>query len=236
MNTSTRNSDYLRGVLAGAPFVLVAAPFGILFGVVAIEAGLDVVQAMWFTTLVIAGAAQFAAIGQMVENAPTLVVIATALAVNLRMAMYSASLALYLGAAPFWQRALIAYFNFDQTYAMSVAEFENRPEMTVSQRVAYFFGTTTLIVPTWIGSSYLGAVLGGQIPESVPLDFALPIMFIAVFAPMLKTLAHVAAAVASVFLALLFRDVPYDMGLLLAAFGAMIVGAQVEVWTKRAVK
>ncbi|NRA99903.1 MAG: AzlC family ABC transporter permease, partial [Rhodobacteraceae bacterium] len=164
MDTSTRKSHYLRGLTAGAPFILVAAPFGMLFGVVAIEAGLSLIETMVFTTAVIAGAAQFAAIGQMVDHAPVLVVILTALAVNLRMAMYSASLALYLGPAPFWQRAFVAYFNFDQTYAMSVAEYEKHPEMTVPQRVAYFFGTTTLLVPTWVGSSYLGAVLGGAIP------------------------------------------------------------------------
>lgn len=232
MTTTSRKSNYLKGLFAGAPFILVAAPFGMLFGVVANGAGLDLVQTMVFTTAVIAGAAQFAALGQMVENAPALIAVLTALAVNMRMAMYSASLALYLGPAPFWQRAIIAYFNFDQTYAMSVAEYEKRPDMSVQDRVAFFFGTTTLLVPTWIISTYLGAVLGGTIPEAVPLDFALPIMFMAIFAPMLRTLAHIAAAVTSVILALLFQDVPFDMGLLLAAFGAMVVGGQVELWTK----
>lgn len=232
MTVSSRKTNYLKGVFAGAPFILVAAPFGMLFGVVATEAGLDLIQTMVFTTAVIAGAAQFAALSQMVENAPALIAILTALAVNLRMAMYSASLAIYLGPAPFWQRALIGYFNFDQTYAMSMAEFEKRPQMTVPERVAFFFGTTTLLVPTWISSTYVGAVVGGSLPEDVPLDFALPIMFMAIFAPMLRSAAHIAAAVTSVVLALLFRNVAYDMGLLLAGFGAMIVGAQVELWTK----
>ena len=43
---------------------------------------------------------------------------AASLAVNLRMAMYSASLVAHLGPARLWQRALVAYLNVDQTYAL----------------------------------------------------------------------------------------------------------------------
>ncbi|MEM1342599.1 MAG: AzlC family ABC transporter permease, partial [Pseudomonadota bacterium] len=95
-------SAYFRGFVASLPFTIMASPFGLLFGVVATEAGLNLLQVMGFTVVVIAGAAQFTAVQLMVDGAPTLVVLISALAVNLRMMMYSAALQPHLGAAPLW--------------------------------------------------------------------------------------------------------------------------------------
>ena len=230
MPSSTTNSAYLRGVRSSAPFILVVVPFGMLFGVVAIEAGLTLAQTMGFTSIVIAGAAQFAALGQMVENAPVAVIIATALAVNLRMAMYSASLAVHLGQAPLWQRVVAAYVNFDQTYSVSILEFERRPEMTQGEKFAFFMGSATPIAPIWIASSYLGAVIGGNIFDGLPLDFALPITFLALMAPILRTRAHVIAAFVAVVMSLATAWIPYNLGLLIAGLIAMMAGARAELY------
>jgi len=220
--------SYWTGVRDGAPFVFVVAPFGMLFGVVGTEAGLNLAEVMGFSVLVIAGASQFAALSLMQENAPVVIVLITALAVNLRMAMYSASLTPFLGAAPIWKRAVAAYFLVDQSYAVGVAKFERAPEMTLSQRLAYYFGVVSPICPVWYVSTLAGAVLGTQIPESLALDFAVPITFLAIIAPMLRTAAHVAAAFVSVSLALLFGFLPYNLWLLIAAVAAMMTGAEVE--------
>ena len=174
MTTSTVNaparSAYWQGFRDGSPFVLMAVPFATLFGVVATDAGLSVGQAMGFTVLVIAGAAQFAAVQMMVENAGIAFVLLAALAVNLRMAMYSASLVPYLGPAPLWKRALVAYLNFDQTYITSVARYEARPEMSVQDRVAYFLGVATPITPLWFIMTLVGILAGSAIPDSWALD------------------------------------------------------------------
>ena len=237
MTSSNPKRHFLRGARDALPFILVIVPFALLFGVVATEAGVSVVEVMGFTVLVIAGAAQFAAVQLMTENAPTLIVILTALAVNLRMAMYSASLTPYLGKAPIWRRALVAYLMVDQAYALSQIKFELEPELTVTDRFAYYVGTVAPLVPLWYGATYIGAVAGAQIPASFALDFALPITFLAMVAPALRTVAHVAAAVTSVVLALLMAWMPYGSGLLVAAIGAMIVGAQVELlMAKRAAR
>ena len=121
MAFTTSKSAYREGVVAGLPFTVFVIPFATLFGVVATEAGLDVAQTMGFSVLVIAGASQFTAIQLMTENAPVWVVLAAALAVNLRMAMYSASLQPHLGALPFGRRAIVAYCNLDQSFAVSIA-------------------------------------------------------------------------------------------------------------------
>jgi len=235
MTVTTTNSAYWKGVRDGVPFIFVVAPFALLFGVVATEAGLNVWETLVFSVLVIAGAAQFTALQLMQENAPTVIVLASALAVNLRMAMYSASLTPHLGATPIWQRALAAYVMVDQSYACSIIAYERNRDWTPAQKMAYYFGAVTPVVPVWYGMTVAGALIGSAMPTGLALDFAVPITFIAMIAPALRTLAHKAAAVASVILALTFAFVPFNLGLLFAGIGGMIVGAQVELWmTKRA--
>jgi predicted branched-subunit amino acid permease len=224
---------FLRGAAAGAPFILVIAPFGLLFGVIGTEAGLTLAEVMGFTILVIAGAAQFTAVQLMADNAPTLIVLATALAVNLRMAMYSASLVPYLGAAPLWQRAFAAYGLVDQSYAASILEYERAPDLSVPARMAFFVGCFLTVAPFWYGATLAGALVGTAIPPAFALDFAIPITFLAMIAPALRTLAHVAAAVVSITAALLLAAMPYGTGLLVAAVLAMATGAGVETLMAR---
>src|SRR6056297_522760 len=233
MASSTVKTAFWRGARDALPFTLVVGPFALLFGVVATEAGLDLSATMGFSDLVIAGASQFAALQQMTEGAPVVVAIATALAVNLRMAMYSAALLPYLGAAPLWKRAVVAYLNVDQTYAMSVAKYEASPQMPLDERLAFFFGLAFPVAPTWYAMTLVGAVAGTRIPPGFAIDFALSITFIAIMAPMLRTLAHVAAAVTSIVAALALAFLPYNTGLLIAAVLAMAVGARAELWLER---
>jgi predicted branched-subunit amino acid permease len=226
--TETTKSIFLQGARDAAPFVLVVGPFALLFGVVAAEAGLNVVEALTFSVAVIAGAAQFTALQLMVDDVPTVVVLVSALAVNLRMAMYSASLTPYLGEASLRQRALAAYFIVDQSYGCSVLKYEQNPHWTIGQKLAYFWGTVAPVCPFWYVFTVVGAMLGNSIPEGLALDFALPITFLAIIMPMLRTPAHVAAALVSVIAALVFAFLPYNLGLLVAGILGMVTGAEVE--------
>ncbi len=230
MASATTKSIYLNGLVEALPFVIVVVPFAVLFGVVATEAGLPLSQVMGFSILVVAGASQFAAIQFMTENAPIFVIIISALAVNLRMAMYSAAITPHLGAARRRTRLILAYFLVDQSYAMAINRYEAQPQMTLSEKLAYFAGVSTPICPLWFGFSYIGAVVGDAIPAEYSLDFILPIAFLSMVAPALRTWAHIAAAFTSIVLALALHWVPLNLGLLIAAVIAMMVGAE---WERR---
>jgi predicted branched-subunit amino acid permease len=230
---ATTRAAYWGGFRDGAPFVLVVGPFGLVFGVVGAEAGLNLVEVMGFSILVIAGASQIAAVQMMSENAPTIVVIATALAVNLRMAMYSVALVPYLGAAPAWQRGFIAYFLVDQAYAVAATTYANEPKMTLAQRTAYFFGAVTPVCPLWYVVTFVGALVGSSIPPGYALDFAVPITFLALIAPLLRSLPHVVATMVSILATLAFAPLPFNTGLLAAAPIAMAAGAATELFLKR---
>ncbi|WP_137703028.1 AzlC family ABC transporter permease [Marimonas lutisalis] len=229
----TPKTAFWMGARCGAPFILVIVPFALLFGVVASEAGFSVLETFVFSTAVIAGAAQFTALQLMQEQAPTIIVLVSALAVNLRLAMYSASLTPHLGAAPLWTRAFIAYLTVDQSYTCSVGAYERYPDWDLATRVSYFFGTCVLVLPFWVLASVSGALIGQAIPPEFALDFAVPITFLAIIAPMLRTLAHVAAALVAVVLALGFAWLPYNLGLLVGGLGGMMAGARVEQLLER---
>ena len=233
MAITTPKSAYLKGIADGSPFILVIIPFSTLFGLIATEAGLSVFETLAFSVVVIAGAAQFTALQLLQEEAPTIIVLASALAVNLRMAMYSASLTPWIGGAPLWQRALAAYLTVDQSYVVSIAQYERAPNMTIPQRMAYFFGAVTPVVPFWYIFTFVGALLGAQVPETWALDFAIPITFLAMIAPMFRSVAHVVAAFVAVAVSLLVVDVPYSLGLIIAGVSGMIAGAQAELWAER---
>jgi predicted branched-subunit amino acid permease len=224
---------YWRGFRDSLPFLLVIVPFGMLFGVLAAEAGWNLAEITAMSVMVIAGASQFTALQLIEENAPTLIVIATALAVNLRMAMYSASIAPHIGAAPLWRRALAAYFLVDQTYGAAMNRYALSPGMSPAQKLAYFFGCVTPVCLPWYAATWAGAVAGTAIPDALALDFAVPITFLAIVAPALPSLPHLAAAVVSVVVSLALSFLPYSLWLMVAGVAAMLTGAAVEAWQER---
>lgn len=220
--------EFWQGFRAGTPFILVIVPFGAVFGVVATEAGLNLAQTMGFSVLVIAGAAQFVALQMMTDNAPVLIVLAASLAVNLRMAMYSAALAPHLGPISWWKRGVVSYFMVDQAFAASILKYETVPNLTHAQKFAYYMGVIVPVCPLWYVSTWGGAVLGQAVPAGLPIDFAVPITFLALIVPMLRSMAHVAAALVSIIGVLVLSFMPFNTGLLVAALLAMITGAEVE--------
>ena len=220
--------EFWQGCRDGTPFILVIVPFGAVFGVVATEAGLNLAQTMGFSVLVIAGAAQFVAVQMMTDNAPVLIVLAASLAVNLRMAMYSAALAPHLGPISWWKRGIVSYFMVDQAFAASILKYEKVPTLTHAQKFAYYMGIIVPVCPLWYVSTWGGAVLGQAVPADLPIDFAVPITFLALIVPMLRSLAHVAAALVSIIGVLVLSFMPFNTGLLVAALLAMMTGAEVE--------
>ena len=229
MAVASTKSVYWRGFRDSVPFIIVVLPFALVFGVLATEAGLNLSQVMGFSVVVIAGAAQLTALQLMSENAPTIVILASALAVNLRMAMYSASLAPHLGPASLWKRAFVSYLLVDQSFALASLKYEAEPEMTLSLKLTYFFGVISPIVLVWYGFTYVGAVLGSAIPSDFGIELAVPIAFIALIGPALRTVAHVIAALVSVVAVLLLAWVPYNLDLIIAGLFGMMAGARVEL-------
>ncbi|MFV0492489.1 MAG: AzlC family ABC transporter permease [Pseudorhodobacter sp.] len=224
---------FLRGIRDCSPYFVAIVPYSVLFGVLARDAGLDLLQVVTMSVVVIAGAAQFTALSLMSDHAPVFVILLASLAVNLRMAMYSAALAPHLGDAPMRQRMLMAYVMVDPTFAVANNKFEAEPKMPLKEKVAYYFGTITTVCLPWYVFTIVGALIGKAIPPGLSADFAVPICFISLVAPMLRSPAHIAAALVSVVASLALSWVPWSLGMLVAAVLAILTGAQVEFWQRR---
>ena len=229
----TTAQGYRQGLRAGLPFVLLILPFAAVFGIIATEAGLTLAETLGFSIMVIAGASQLAAVQLMIDGAPFAVVLLTALAVNLRMAMYSASLAPHLGRASLGARAAVAYLMVDQAYAMAFLQFERAPDWSVGAKLGYYFGVVTPVAPTWYLGTALGGIAGHRLPEGLPLDYVVPITFLSLVGSMLRTWAHAVAALVSAGAALLLLGLPWNLGLPLAGLLAMSAGALVEAQSNR---
>ena len=121
----------------------------------------------------------------------------------------------------------------DQAFALSIKKYGEIPTLTPRQKGMYYLGCAIMLSPFWYGSSFIGAVFGSAIPEEFALDFAVPICFIALSAPLMRSLPHFVAATVSVICALLFINAPFSLGLMFAAILAMIAGVQTQLWLER---
>lgn len=218
-----------EGTVASLPFIISVVPFGMLFGVVASAAGLDPLMAMVLTVSVIAGAAQFAFIELLSDQAPALVAVVAALAINLRMAMYSASLAPHIGRAPAWIRLIAGFFVVDQVYGLAMRRWATIPDEPLPEKLAFYFGVALPMSCAWVACSALGLAAGEWLPTGLPLDFMPPAMFLAIIAPMIRGAANVCAMLAAVAASLALAWIPWNLGLMLAAGIGMGVGAAVEL-------
>lgn len=225
---TARQAAFRRGMAESAPFLLVIVPFGMVFGVVGTEAGFTLAQVMGFSVLVIAGASQIAAVQLMTEAAPLAAVVATALVINLRMAMYSAALAAAWPGASLGARAFAAYLMVDGAFALSARRHAERPEETVPLRLAFYFGAGAPTVVVWIVATLVGALFGARLPAEWGVEFAVPVVFIAVVAPILRTLPHVCAALSASMVALAASGLPYGGGLMAGAVAGVAVGTALE--------
>ncbi len=219
-------AEFLAGVRAEIPILLGVAPFGMIYGALAMTAGLPASMAQAMSSVVFAGSAQFIAAQLIGNGAPAVVLLITTLVVNLRHMLYSASVAPYLRRLrPRW-RWLLAYLLTDEAYAVAIGHY--LAPLESAHKHWYLLGAGLALWTTWQACTAVGIFLGARIPPSWSLEFALPLTFIALLAPILKSRAAVAAAVSAGAAALLVAGLPYKLGLVLAA----LIGIAVGMWAE----
>jgi len=219
-------THFWEGVRAELPLLIGVFPFGLIYGALALSAGLSVGVAQAMSSVVFAGSAQFVATQLFRDGAPGLVIVLTIAVVNLRHVLYSASLAPYLTSLSLRWKVALSYFLTDEAYAPSILKYE-RDGVTPSSHW-FVLGAGLALWSTWQASTALGVFLGTALPRHWPLDFALPLTFIAMVVPALLTRAMIAASLSAGFVALLAHPLPFKLGLILAAITGILVGVFLE--------
>jgi predicted branched-subunit amino acid permease len=221
----TRTAELRSGALALAPLLVGVAPFGLIYGVLALQSGIPPTAAMAMSSVVFAGSAQFLLAQLAGLGAPALVMVASVALVNLRHALYSASVAPALSHLPRRWKAVLAYLLTDEAYAAAVARLGEPGE----NRHWFLLGAGLALWSGWQLSTAAGILLGAGLLRVVPeiarlLDFALPLTFIAIVVPMIRSRAAVVAAVVAAGAALSCATWRYQLGLLAAAAAGIVAG------------
>jgi 4-azaleucine resistance transporter AzlC len=178
-----------------APMLIGVVPFGLVAGATSVTDRYGVGAAVGMSTIVFAGASQLAAFQALHSGASALVAATAAWTINLRMVLYSASLAPHLAHVPTRRRLFAAYFLTDQAYAVSITRWESLPT-DPADRLPFYFGAAVLLWVSWQLATLAGALGGNLLPHDVPLDFAVPLVFLVLLVPALTTRASVVAATA----------------------------------------
>ena len=226
----TRKQEFWNGVRDEAPILLGVVPFGLLFGALAISVYLSSLAAQAMSSVIFAGSAQFIAAQLVGTGTSGLVILMVIFVVNLRHALYSASVAPHVKHLKTGWKLLLAYLLTDEAYAVTITHYNKEGDPT--NKHWYFLGAGLTLWTSWQLSTAAGIFIGAQIPASWPLGFILPLTFIALVVPALKDRAGIAAALAAGLIGLLTINFPYKTGLLAAALIGILTGLVIEERSK----
>ena len=223
--------SFWAGVRAEFPLLIGVFPFGMIYGILALEAGLSPAAAQAMSSIVFAGSSQFITAQLLNAGTPALVIVLTIAVVNLRHALYSASLAPFTRQLKGVWKAGLAYLLTDEAFAVGILHYQRLNGSSADEQKYghwYFLGAGLALWTTWQISTAVGVFLGAAVPQEWPLDFTLPLTFIALIMPSLKDRPAIAAALSAGLTALLAYSLPYKLGLILAALVGIAVGVLLE--------
>lgn len=178
----------VAGVLLGArrtiPIAISSFTIGLVFGVLAHQAKLSVLQALLMSGFVFAGASQFVALSLWtLVPFPVFTIILTTLIVNLRHLLMGASLRPWFSQLPLFKAYTLVFFMVDESWALTMSEFA-----AGERDAAFLLGSGLTLFIAWVSSTVLGRIAGAAIqnPAQWGLDFAITAVFLALLTGMWK--------------------------------------------------
>lgn len=220
--------DYADGIRVMLPLIPGSVPFGMITGAVAAEAKFTAAEGIGQSVIMFAGTAQLATTQLVAEGAPALIIILTGLVINLRFAMYSASLAPHFAELSSAKRGLLAYLMTDQSYALGVTRYTRDNTMSAAAKFRFYIGGALIMWVVWIAATAIGYFLGNRVPPSWSLDFFVPLSFLALLVPGIRDRATAIAATVGAGVAVAAWSLPFNIGLFLAAICGVAAGCIAE--------
>lgn len=224
--------EFFSGVRNVAPILIGVIPFGVLFGIVALTAKLSFWVAVAMSLFVFAGASQFAAVGLLTQGAAYPLIVLTVFIINLRHAFYGASVEGYIRGLPKRWRRVLAYTITDESYAVTITHYRDTTQGDIAFKHWYFLRANLGLFFCWQIATVLGYFIGQLMgdPLALGLDFTLPLIFIGILVPRLKSRASIYSAFVAGLIAVLGFALPSKLGLLFAIAAGIAVGFSVEKW------
>ena len=207
------------------PLWLGVAPFGAIYAVSALAAGLSRAQTLAMSLFVFAGASQFTAAGLFAAGASPATIVITTLVINARHALLAASVAPFVRRARPGAKALLAFQLTDESYAIGMRRW-----LAGDGSLAYQFGSNISLYVIWQASTVAGILLGALIPDPAAygLDLVFPLTFIGLLVPLLRERVSVGvAAVAGLLTVAAALLLPGSWYILIAGVVASGLGAAI---------
>jgi 4-azaleucine resistance transporter AzlC len=220
--TLSASNEFWLGVRGELPILVGVVPFGMIYGILALGMGLNPLTAQAMSSVVFAGSAQFMLVQMVGAGTPAVVMIVTGFVINLRHALYSASLSPFTRRLSLGWKTLLSYLLTDEAYVVTVMHYNEGGEL--AHKHWYFLGAGLALWSSWQISTGVGIFLGAQVPPEWGLEFTLSLTFIALVVPALKDRTSMLAAVAAGVASVLAAGFPYKLGLLTAALVGILVG------------
>ena len=228
---ATRHSplliEFLRGIKAELPILLGVTPFGMIYGVLATNAGLSAFDAQAMSAVVFAGSSQFMLVQLIALGTPAIMMILTGFVINLRHALYSASIAPYTRHLSTAWKVVLSYLLTDEAYAVTVMRYRDTDD--IAHKHWFFLGSGLALWACWQLSTAAGIFLGAQVPPAWGFDFTLALTFIAIAVPAIKDRPSLLSALSAGITALLTWNLPYKLGLIASA----LVGIGIGLWSEK---
>lgn len=232
--TVSPRSEFWAGFRATIPLVIGAIPFGFIFGATAVANKISPAGTMAMSLFVFAGASQFIAAGLISGGAGVLVIILTTFFVNLRHALYSATLAPHMKHLS--QRWLVplGFWLTDETFVV-VATRYNQSDPSPYKHW-YHLGSALFMYLNWQCCTLIGLLAANAIPPDqvaqLGLEFAAVVTFIGMVIPLIKTRPALLSTITAGAASLVFYGLPGRLGLIVAALLGVGVGLAAETWFK----
>jgi 4-azaleucine resistance transporter AzlC len=223
----TARSQFLAGIRAELPIILGVLPFGLIYGVLAISAGLSPLLAAATSVIVFAGSAQFIGVQLISAGTPALVIWVTTFIVNLRHLLYSAAMAPHAAHLSRRWQLLLGYLLTDEAYVVTALHYD-RGHTPREYRHWFWFGAGITLWTSWQVSTLAGVFFGTQVPESWSLDFTLALTFIGMVVPLCRYRPNLAAALIAGAVGVLTHAWPYRLGLMAATLSGISAGVLLE--------
>jgi predicted branched-subunit amino acid permease len=171
-----KTEQLTNGLRKGLVVALSSAPFGILFGAIAVDNGFSLTEAALMSALVYGGASQLVGIELFGHHVAAWVIVLSVLAVNFRHVLYSAALAPIVGHFPVIQRCLAFFLLVDPQFA----ESERRHEAGKPVTFLWYMSMGGVVWIAWVINTVIGALFGSLIgdPKAIGIDVLLPVYFL----------------------------------------------------------
>jgi predicted branched-subunit amino acid permease len=240
--TPSNRAELIAGAKAVAPMLVGVIPFGLVAGATPATTGLGGGAAIGLSTVVFAGASQLAASDVLADGGSAAVAVIAACTINLRMLLYSASLAPHLAAESLRRRLFMAYLLTDQAYAVSITRWsgeeaaaaEGGPQPDARSRVPFYLGAGLMLWMSWQICTIVGILIGSAVPDELPLDFAVPLVFLVLLVPAITSRpAAVAGLVGGMAAVLAAEAGAGHLSVIVGALSGIAAGTIAEIVSER---